>query len=135
MGAPTFRRQHLPGVTVIAIRGELDLATAGQAEAFIRLARRPGDEVVLDLAGIPFMDCSALTMLWRLHQDAGCDGGALRLVALRPEPARVLRLAGAERRLPVHRTLAEALAEATATPRQFRRRPRWACRTPAPTDR
>lgn len=80
--------------------------------------------------GTPFMDCSGLTALWRLHQDVGCDGGAVRLAALPPEPARVLRLTGAERRLPVHRTLAEALAAATATPRWLRRRPRWASQTP-----
>ncbi|MFI6743975.1 STAS domain-containing protein [Nonomuraea sp. NPDC050451] len=95
----------------------MDLATAGQAEEFIRLSRRPGDEVVLDLTGIPFMDCSGLTMLWRLHQDAGCDGGAVRLAALQREPARVLRLTGAERRLPIHRTLSPTRSPPPPQPR------------------
>ncbi|MGW4967031.1 STAS domain-containing protein [Nonomuraea sp. NPDC004186] len=110
------------------------MATAGEAEEFIRLARRPGDEVLLDLTGTSFMDCIGLMVLWRLHQDAGCDGGAVRLLALQREPARVLRLTGGEHRLPVHRNFAEALAAATAAPRWRRRQPRWASRTPATTD-
>ncbi|MFF4624166.1 hypothetical protein [Nonomuraea jabiensis] len=42
MGVFTFRRQHLPGVTVIAMCGELDLASTGQAEEVIRPARPAG---------------------------------------------------------------------------------------------
>ncbi|MBE1584057.1 STAS domain-containing protein [Nonomuraea angiospora] len=126
MGGLAFRRQHLPGVTVISVGGELDMTTAGEVEEVIRRAHRAGDDVVIDLAGTPFMDCAGLNALLRLRQEVGHDGGTVRLVALRREPARVLRLTGTERYLRVHRTLAEALAAATAARRPASCRFQWA---------
>ncbi|MFI6743864.1 STAS domain-containing protein [Nonomuraea sp. NPDC050451] len=132
MGGLTFRRQHLPGVTVISVGGELDMTTAGEVEEAIRRTCQPGDEVVIDLAGTPFMDCVGLNALLRLRWKVGCSGGTVRLVALQREPARLLRLTGTERYLYVHRNLAEALAVATAARRPASRWAHGADRTSPP---
>ncbi|WP_169750292.1 STAS domain-containing protein [Streptosporangium amethystogenes] len=94
MGKLTLTRQHLPGVTVVTIGGEFDLATADQVEEFVRRTRRPGDQVVIDLIGTRFMDCSGLNVLLRIRHEVGRDGGVLRLAGLQREPVRVLRLTG-----------------------------------------
>ncbi|MGW6504080.1 STAS domain-containing protein [Nonomuraea angiospora] len=113
MGGITLRRQYLAGVTIIMVSGELDLATADELEELVRRAYRAGDEVVMDLAGTSFMDCTGLNALLRLRLEIVRDDGTLRLAGLQREPLRVLRLSGMDRWLPTHDNLEQALAVAT----------------------
>ncbi|WP_460349999.1 STAS domain-containing protein [Actinoallomurus acanthiterrae] len=117
MGDLTLTRRRLGGVSVIVVGGELDLMTAGQLEDFVRRSRRPGDQVVLDLTGTAFMDCSGLSALLRVRREAGRDGGMVRLATPRRIPALVLRLTGTDRLLPVYASLDQALAVAVSTRR------------------
>lgn len=110
----TLGEEHLRGVTVITVGGELDLVTAGELEDFVCRARRPGDQVVLDLAGVGFLDCSGLRALLRVHQDVLSDGGASRLAAPERIAGRVLAITGVDRYIQVHATRAEAVEEALA---------------------
>jgi hypothetical protein len=45
----TLRHRHFPGTSLIAIGGEVDLATSGQLARYVNRVRRPGDHVVFDL--------------------------------------------------------------------------------------
>src|SRR4051794_8899858 len=110
-------RHHLGGVTVITVGGELDLVSAGELETFVRRAHRPGDQVVVDLTKVGFMDCSGLRALLRVPREVRADGGVIRLAAPQPIPARVLKLTGADRCVPVHASREEAL-EAALTARE-----------------
>jgi anti-sigma B factor antagonist len=112
VGDLALRHLHLPGVTVITVGGELDMMTAPRLEAFVRQVRRPGDQVVFDLADMTFMDCSGLRGLLRVLHEARQDGSTVRLAAVRPFPARVLEIANIGTRMPVHATLELALTAA-----------------------
>jgi anti-sigma B factor antagonist len=60
------------GVPVIALRGELDFATAPVADASLApvLAEQP-KRVVFDLTGVTFLDSSGIAVLVRSAQLAG----------------------------------------------------------------
>jgi anti-anti-sigma factor len=117
-----LRHRRLPGVSVIAVQGELDLLTAGPLEERLQRLWRRGDELILDLAGTAFIDCSGLGALMRVHRRVSRGGGCLRLAALRPGPAKVLRLTGLHTVLAVHPTVADAIGAAFNDHRQTSRR-------------
>ncbi len=72
--------RELPGVHIVALRGELDMATAkGLAESLTAIA---GSMVVVDLAGLTFVDTSGITALVIARNQITRDGD--RLVLARP---------------------------------------------------
>jgi anti-sigma B factor antagonist len=108
---------HLPGVTVITVDGELDMMTVSGMEVFIRRVRRPGDQVILDLTKTMFIDCSGVSALLRAHQETRRDGGILRLAApRRPGPTKVLTITNVDACMPLHASLEQALSAALASP-------------------
>jgi anti-sigma B factor antagonist len=96
------------------VGGELDLMTAGQLEAFALGACRPGDQVVLDLADVSFLDCSGLRALLRVHHQVRRWGGVSRLVAPAPVAGRVLEITGVDRCMPVYAGRDETVDAAVA---------------------
>jgi anti-sigma B factor antagonist len=77
------------GARVVRVHGELDIATAGQLERAVLRPREPGDTVVLDLAGLRFMDSTGLRVLMRARSEAKAGRWDLYL---RNVPANVQRL-------------------------------------------
>nr|WP_055502696.1 STAS domain-containing protein [Nonomuraea pusilla] len=112
--------EQLPGVTVIAITGEMDATNRGQLESYLE-ERGPDlrEQVVFDLAGVPFMDSSGLHVL--LACAAACDerGGAARLAAVQSLPARLLEITEVVAYVPVHPTVADAVTAASAVARNM----------------
>jgi anti-sigma B factor antagonist len=80
------------GGTVVHIAGQVDLATAADLEGRLRdaLERRPGP-VVLDLAGVDFIDSSGLNVLLAAHRS---HPGRLRLGPTSRRVDRVLEISG-----------------------------------------
>jgi anti-sigma B factor antagonist len=74
--------RDLGGCAVLAVRGEVDLATEGRlvdaATAAIHLATHP--PVVLDLTGVTFLSSSGLGQLAKLNAQAHRVGTPLRIV-------------------------------------------------------
>ncbi|HVV09476.1 anti-sigma factor antagonist [Amycolatopsis sp.] len=108
--------EHRPGrdITVLAIEGELDLATAPQAEALL-LPRLTGTgPLVLDLSGLTFLGAAGLNLLLRARLLATRQGIELRLVARSRAVLRVLELAREAGWPPVvaYPEVADALADA-----------------------
>ena len=66
----------------------------------------------MDLAGLEFIDCSGIRVLARGRQLARHAGGELRLVAPRARVLRLLTLIGLTDVIPVHASVAEAVAMA-----------------------
>jgi anti-anti-sigma factor len=63
------------GASVLTLRGELDLATAEQLE---RALAQAGDEVLLDLRGLTFMDSTGVRGLLEAAEQGG---PGLRMIA------------------------------------------------------
>jgi anti-anti-sigma factor len=90
------------GSTVVAVAGEVDVATAGELEAFVR--GRLGDEggVLLDLRDVTFLDSSGVRALAAVARHAAEGGGDLRVRGELREPVRqVLELTGMLQILPL----------------------------------
>ena len=93
---------ELGGRSVVAIRGELDLATAPDLEKAINERLDAGDAVIVDLRELQFMDSTGLRVLVQAHGRAGEQG---RFSIVRPPPggpiAKILAIAGVESQLDV----------------------------------
>ena len=75
-----------PAVVVARLFGELDLATVGQAGPQV-LAASGNDSLVLDLAGLTFLDSAAVHLLFRLIKRFNDQGRQLVFVVPEGSPA------------------------------------------------
>lgn len=91
----TCVRVRASGAPVVAVFGELDLATAKVFRDVVnRAVHRYGPDVVIDAAGITFCDACGVGALVHAANDAHAAGGTLTLVASPPHLTRLLRLVG-----------------------------------------
>jgi anti-sigma B factor antagonist len=73
--------RHLPGVHVVALHGELDIASAGGlADALVEVA---GSTVVVDLSGLTFINSSGISAL-EVARNRILEKGLGQLVLTRP---------------------------------------------------
>lgn len=79
---------HLDGHAVLAIQGEIDLATAPAFGAAMEQALQDVPMVVLDFAGVTFMDSSGLNVL----VSAAGRGSRSDAVLVRNAPVSIRRL-------------------------------------------
>jgi anti-anti-sigma factor len=88
--------------TVVALAGELDLASSSRVTAEVdRVLGDPaGGTLVLDLSGLQFMDSSGLRCILRADAVAGAAGRPLALVPGPPAVHRVFEMTGMHTRLP-----------------------------------
>lgn len=105
----TGRVEH--GATVLALTGELDLASYPKLEDEIdRLLESAPKLVVLDLAELQFMDVAGLRALLHFDQRLRGEGKRLAVAAIPPATRRLLALTGQEQALRLFESVAEALA-------------------------
>ncbi|WP_330324050.1 STAS domain-containing protein [Streptomyces pseudovenezuelae] len=98
---PYARTRVDGGCTVVAAAGEIDLATAGFLQEHLDAATATGrPDVLVDLRGVEFFDCSGLRVLCRAESRARQRGGRLRVVTDGPRLHRLLRASGLVRRFP-----------------------------------
>ena len=98
------------GYTVVAISGELGIASAPVLrEQLLGLLRPGASRIVIDLSGVTFCDASGLAVLVGASRRAGLLAGALRLAAPTPLVATVLRLTGLHSRFEIFATVPEAI--------------------------
>ncbi|WP_105973173.1 STAS domain-containing protein [Streptomyces geranii] len=98
---PYARTRRRGPFTVVEVSGEIDLATAGfLAEQLDAATSRPDPDVLVDLRGVGFFDCSGLRELCRAESRARERGGRLRLVSDTPRLHRLLRASGLLHRFP-----------------------------------
>jgi anti-anti-sigma factor len=95
-------------VSVLAISGELDLASTPQLEEALERVRDADCELlILDLREVTFMDSTGLSVLVKANQRAYDAGRRLAVVKGSPQVQRLLSLTGVGDRL----TLIEAPEE------------------------
>jgi anti-anti-sigma factor len=99
-----------PGVVVLGVGGEVDLATAPRLESGIELAfDPPARHVVLDLSRVTFLASRGLAVLLDAHRRAAEHDVRLEVVVGRPPVRRMLEISGLITVLRCHATLADAL--------------------------
>jgi anti-sigma B factor antagonist len=106
-------REHDDGpVHVIAIRGELDLATAPRLCVCIDAARRSGfRRILLDLSTAAFCDSAGLRALIGSDRELAAHGRRMAVAALEDSVVgRLFALAGAHEMLEIHSDCDAALA-------------------------
>jgi anti-sigma B factor antagonist len=119
-GAVMFRMDlasgECGGHVVVALRGELDVLYAPAAATALGdlAARRP--RIIVDLAGLEFIDVSGIAALARGRRHARNAGGDLLLAAPRRAVRRVLTIIWKPDGFAIHASVAEAAASADALP-------------------
>ena len=89
------------GEAVLALRGDIDLLTAGAVrEAARRCLRGHPARLLLDLRQVGFCDAAGARALRLARDEAAAAGAEFRLVAPSPPVTRVLTLTGADDLLP-----------------------------------
>jgi anti-anti-sigma factor len=100
---------------MLALEGEFDMAAAEDVRARLTaLAEAHPAQIVLDLAGVAFMDSSTLRELLRAELALRAHGGQLVLAAPTPPVARLLSLTRATELLTVVNSVPQALPDAAA---------------------
>ncbi|HEY1667730.1 MAG TPA: STAS domain-containing protein [Trebonia sp.] len=132
------------GYVVVTLRGELDLMDAAAVAAALGVVAAREPRIIVDLAGLEFMDASGVAALSRGRKRARNAGGDLLLAAPQRQVRRVLAIIWEVDGFAVHASVAEAVASAGASwqavvpiPRQPTkvRRQRMAINAPAPKRR
>ena len=77
------------GAVRVALFGELDISTAAEFDAHIPEMLQPGRSVVIDMAGISFLDSTGIRSLLLAKREMESNNVS---VALRNWPPRVLRV-------------------------------------------
>jgi anti-sigma B factor antagonist len=106
------------GHVVVALRGELDLVDAADVAAALAaaVAREPG--IIVDLAGLEFIDCSGVAALARGRRHARQAGGDLLLAAPQQRVLRVLAITRLAGEFSVHASVEEAAGSAGRSRRE-----------------
>jgi anti-anti-sigma factor len=85
---------------VVVPRGEIDLATVDLVRDAVDREQQPGENIVLDLREVAFMDTSGLRYVLELTERGGREGFGLRLVRGPRAVQRVFEVSGLAPRLP-----------------------------------
>ena len=89
------------GRATVRVRGELDIATADQAYAYLREVVDSQDgPVTMNLAELTFCDAAGLGVLARVAGYARRSGRSLKLTAARPALLRIMRITGMDEAFP-----------------------------------
>jgi anti-sigma B factor antagonist len=90
------------GVVVVRLTGELDIATAPQADAGLAQAEaRSPAALAVDLSGLAFMDSSGLRVIVGALMRGRAGGWPVSLVAPTGPVRQMLALQGLDRALPI----------------------------------
>jgi anti-anti-sigma factor len=119
------------GYAVVALRGELDLADAVAVAAELTAVAARERAIIVDLAGLEFIDSSGAAALAIGQRQAWRAGGDLVLAAPQRQVARLLVILRLVEAISVYTTVAEAAREVG----QYRERARPMPHQPGPRTR
>jgi anti-sigma B factor antagonist len=115
-GTFAISRREAGEGTLLAPRGDLDLATVETLDTALRGAEESHELVVLDLRDVPFMDSSGLHALIAADLRMRERGGRLVVVQGGDQIRRLLALTGADKQLEVVEDPTDALPEPSGSP-------------------
>ena len=89
------------GGATVRVRGELDIATADQAYAYLRdVVDGQHGTVLINLSELTFCDAAGLGVLARVAGHARRSGRSLKLTAARPSLIRIMNITGMDEAFP-----------------------------------
>jgi anti-anti-sigma factor len=89
------------GKATVRVRGELDIATADQAYAYLRdVVDSQDGPVMMNLSELSFCDAAGLGVLARVAGHARRAGRSLTLTAARPALLRIMHITGMDEAFP-----------------------------------
>lgn len=80
------------GVTVLRMKGRLDAHAASKLMEHCTLIREAGQDLVLNLSGVPFIASSGIGALLALYEEFRQGSQTVRLAAVSPAVESVVRL-------------------------------------------
>ncbi|MFC8829802.1 STAS domain-containing protein [Streptomyces sp. NPDC057137] len=111
MNALTVHIHAIPTGPVVVLTGDLDHQSAPHVRQALRgLDPRPGQQVVIDLAGLTFCDSTGITVLIAARNQALAADAGIALARVPERVARVFRVIGLEQAFPTHASVDEAAA-------------------------
>ena len=96
------------GQAVVMLSGELDVMDAATVAAPLSAIAAGGSVIIVDLAGLKFLDASGLAALMIAREHARAAGGKLLLAAPQRQALLVLTAARLAEVLPVHACVEDA---------------------------
>jgi len=112
--ALTIRVRRERGYVIVAVAGEVDIATVTRlSERLFKLAAK-GRTLVVDLDQVRFIDSAGLAALAGAARRAAAHGAGLQVVCARPRTRQLFSLTGLDSRIPLARTLDGALESLAA---------------------
>jgi anti-sigma B factor antagonist len=99
------------------LRGVLDVAEAASVAAALTAVAVRQRDIIIDLAGLEFIDSSGVAALVLGRRQARQAGGDLLMAAPQQQVLRVLTLTRLIDVFPVHASVAEAVGSADPSPR------------------
>ena len=107
----TYETSTHEGWSVLAVEGEIDVATAGQLREQVNAMIANGARsLVVDLNGVEFMDSTGLGVLVGAHKRLAELEGSMRVVCTQPTILKVFSLTGLDAVIPMSTDLASVLA-------------------------
>jgi anti-sigma B factor antagonist len=102
-----------PGLSVVTVRGEVDVATLPELRlALFGACHRSSGKVILDLRDVTFFDCSGIGAVVAARRRLP-DGASLCLVATHPMIRKIFAITGLSVAFPVHATLLSSITSPT----------------------
>lgn len=100
-----------PPHVVVAVRGEVDIATAPKLrEKLVELASQGAQQLVVDLDAVEFLDSTGLgVLIGGMKRLRGLDGD-LTLVCTQPRILKVFEITGLNRAFTIYETVDAAVA-------------------------
>jgi anti-anti-sigma factor len=112
--ALTIQVRSERGYVMVAVAGELDIATVtGLRERLFELAAS-GRTLVVDLDQVSYIDSAGLAALVGAARRAEAHGASLQVICARPRTRQLFRLTGLDGRVPIAHTLDGALESMAA---------------------
>ncbi|MEO9223645.1 MAG: STAS domain-containing protein [Acidimicrobiales bacterium] len=101
---------HRDGWAVLAVTGEVDVATApGLRERLIGLVSEGQGRIVVDLEGVDFLDSTGLGVLVGALKRVRTHDGELVLVCTHARVLKVFEITGLTKVFPIYKTVDEAV--------------------------
>jgi anti-sigma B factor antagonist len=105
----TLRTRRGPGYVIVAVAGEVDIATVDRLRERLTALAARGVPLIADLDQVSFIDATGLGALAGAARQAADHGTSLYVVCDRPQTRRLFRVTGLDRQIPLARDLAEVL--------------------------
>lgn len=99
---------------IVTIVGDLDLVTSARLDEHLAKTWREASWIILDLAGVDFMDTNALAVIVNHWKKAAAAGSTLVLAGARYQYTKALWITGLASKLSMYDTVNEAVAAGAA---------------------